>query len=419
MACPESAAGVPQTVAELLRGDGLRAAYQPIVEIASESVMGYEALARGPSGSPLEMPAVLFEAARSEGLLEEMDRACREVALRGAVAAGLDPALLLFVNVEPEGLDSNGVLGRRAEGHLTDVSVVVELTERALTARPSEVLLAVRWLRERNCRIALDDVGLDPRSLALMPFLAPDVIKLDAGLLHETIPPLDIARVLHAVGAEAERSGAVVLAEGIESGEHLKRAEAMGATLGQGWLFGRPGPLRAVSQRIGAIELPRRMPASEALGTPFDLIADERRLRRGDPRLLLSLSRHLEQEALGLRSEAVVLATFQNARYFTAQSRGRYAKLAESAALVGVLGAGLGLQPAIGVRGADLSPEDPLCLEWDVIVVAPHFAGAFVAREMQVDSPELERQFDYFVTYDRTLVTAAARSLLRRIIRSI
>ena len=49
--------------------------------------------------------------------------------------------------------------------------------------------------------------------------------------------------MINAVRAEAERSGAVILAEGIETEAHLRRAEAIGARLGQGWLFGRPGPL--------------------------------------------------------------------------------------------------------------------------------------------------------------------------------
>ncbi len=57
-----------------------------------------------------------------------------------------------------------------------------------------------------------------------------------------------------AVNAEAERSGAIVLAEGIETAQHLRTARAFGATLGQGWLFGRPGPLppRARPPRAGS-----------------------------------------------------------------------------------------------------------------------------------------------------------------------
>ena len=75
-----------------------------------------------------------------------------------------------------------------------------------------------------------------------MPFVSPEVIKLDLRLVQENPSPA-IAAIVHAVNAEAERSGALLLAEGIETLEQLEVARALGARYGQGWLFGRPGPL--------------------------------------------------------------------------------------------------------------------------------------------------------------------------------
>ena len=197
--------------------------------------------------------------------------------------------------------------------------VVVELTERALTDRPAEVLAAVAWLRERGCGIALDDVGVDERSLALMPFLAPDVIKLDMSLIQARGASPAAARVLNAVAAEAERSGAVLLAEGIETEAHLARARARRRDARPGLAVRPPRP--AAGRRAG----PRASTACRCArtsrcrrGTPFELIADQRRVRRGDKRLLLALSRQLEAEASTLGGEAVVLATFQDAHFFTA-----------------------------------------------------------------------------------------------------
>ncbi len=74
-----------------------------------------------------------------------------------------------------------------------------------------------------------------------MPLLRPDVIKLDLRLVQRQ-PDAEIAEIVNAVNTQAERTGAIVLAEGIETDEHLATARALGATLGQGWLFGRPGP---------------------------------------------------------------------------------------------------------------------------------------------------------------------------------
>ena len=345
---------VPRIV-DLIGGHRLRALYQPIVDLDTSRTVGFEALARGPAGSVLEMPVALFGAAIEEGVLSQLDRACREAALKGALTSGFPASQLLFLNVEPAGLDIGGMSDRLVAGELERVSVVVEMTERALTTRPSEVLGAVRWLRERNCRIALDDVGVDRRSLALMPFLAPDVIKLDMSLTQDRLPIRDAVRVLTAVGAEVERSGAVLLAEGIETEADLRRAQGMGATLGQGWYFGRPDALPESSPDQGSVSVPRRSPTSLSSETPFERIAGARRLRSADKRTLLMLSRQFEVEARDLGGEAVVISTFQDATYFSQATRALYERLAEDAAMVCAIGFEMSAAPARGVRGASLA----------------------------------------------------------------
>jgi EAL domain-containing protein (putative c-di-GMP-specific phosphodiesterase class I) len=393
----------------------IRAIYQPIVDLASGTPVAYEALARGPEGSSLEMPGALFGAAARADLLAELDRACRDAAVDGALRAGLRPPYTLFVNVEPSVIGgSEPLLSHEDELAAGNLRVVVEFTERELAARPADVLAAVGWLRERGVGIALDDVGIDERSLALMPFLAPDVIKLDMSLVQQRGTSKATARVLNAVAAEAERSGATLLAEGIETEEHLARARAIGATLGQGWLFGRPGPLAPIPMVADRIRL--RRSGTAPVGTPYELIADRRRVRRGDKRLLLALSRQLEAEADSLGGEVVVLATFQDIRFFTPASRDRYERLARSAALVGAVGAGMSAEPAPRVRGADLQRDEALNGEWNVVVISPHFAGAFVALDLgDAGVPDSDRRFDFFVTYERELVTLAAHALMARV----
>ena len=400
---------------EVIAGGRIRAIYQPIVDLASGTPVAYEALARGPEGSSLETPGALFGAAARADMVAELDRACRDAAVEGAVLAGLRPPHTLFVNVEPSAIDgSEPLLAHEDELAAGNLRVVVEFTERALAACPAEVLAAVGWLRQRGVGVALDDVGVDERSLALVPFLAPDVIKLDMSLVQQRGTSRATARVLNAVGAEAERSGATLLAEGIETEEHLARARAIGATLGQGWLFGRPGPL--VPEPMVADRVRLRSSGITPVGTPFELIADRRRVRRGDKRLLLALSRQLEAEADGLGGEVVVLASFQDAGFFTTRSRDRYEQLARSAALVGALGTGMSEEPAPRVRGADLKKDEALQDEWNVVVISPHFAGAFVARDLgDTDVPDSDRRFDFFVTYERELVARAAHALMARI----
>ncbi|MBA2283133.1 MAG: EAL domain-containing protein [Acidimicrobiia bacterium] len=248
-------------------GDGaVRSVYQPIVELATGDTVAFEALARGPVGSGLERPVLLFAAARSAGRLDELDWACRAAALRGAMDAGLDRAVSLFVNVEPEALRSTPstdmlALLREAGSCL---NVMVEVTERALVTAPAELLRALSFVRALGWGVALDDVGAEVASLALMPFVRPDVIKLDLRLIQDQ-PDREIAAIVSAVDAQAERSGAQVLAEGIETAQHRDIALAMGATLGQGWPFARPAPLADHAPGVPDRLLPQPVPSAPPL----------------------------------------------------------------------------------------------------------------------------------------------------------
>jgi EAL domain-containing protein (putative c-di-GMP-specific phosphodiesterase class I) len=394
---------------------GIRAEYQPIVQLASGAVVGYEALARGPRGSELERPDHLFAAARMARRVDELDWACRAAAVRGALDAGL--ARTLFVNVEPDVLAAP--VPPALEGLWREAGalrIVVEVTERALTARPAEMLAALAAVRARGWGIALDDVGADVRSLALMPLLRPDVIKLDLRLVQEQ-PSAEVAAIVNAVNAEAERSCAAILAEGIEDERHLATARAMGATLAQGWHFGRPGALPAAAS--AASEQPMtfaRRPSSPRGATPYEVVRRARATRQADKRLLLAMSRHLEREARGLGATAVVLSAFQSAERFTDATRRLYADLAVETSFVAALGVEMDPEPVPGVRGARLAPGDALADEWSIVVLGPHFAAALVALDLGDDGPEAERRFDYALTYDRELAIEAAESLMRRVL---
>jgi DICT domain-containing protein len=111
----------------------------------------------------------------------------------------------------------------------------------------------------------------------------------------------------------------------------------------------------------------------------------------------------------------VILSAFQEARYLSPATARRYETLARTSSLVAALGVGLGVEPVPGVRGANLDPDDPLAGEWSVVVIGPHFAGALVARDLGDAGPQGARRFEFATAYDRGLVLAAARTLLRRI----
>jgi EAL domain-containing protein (putative c-di-GMP-specific phosphodiesterase class I) len=444
--------------------------FQPIVRLDLGEVVGYEALARGPQGTPWANPMELFEAATKCGRLAELDWVCRAAAYRVALQARLPAGLTLFVNTEPLALNAPCppdlapvVTAARAE-----LRVVVEMTERAIAANPAALLAAAAASRAAGWAVALDDVGADPASLALMPFVHPDIIKLDRHLVQRPDGP-EVARVVNAAIAHAERTGAAILAEGIETAEHLAVARSMGATLGQGWLFGRPGPLPesipTPRRALPFLPVPADAPVPVSHGpvshgpvshgpnshgpnphgpnshgpiahgpmahgpvsqvavdgaieavTPFSIVADRRNVSEATKRMMLPMSRYLESKAADANEPPVLLACFQEGRYFTANTRRRFADFAKTAALVAALATDLPTEPAPGVRGAALADDDPLRGEWNVIVVGPHFAAALVSRDLDDTGPDRDRRFAYALTYDRGLVLEAARALLHWIV---
>jgi EAL domain-containing protein (putative c-di-GMP-specific phosphodiesterase class I) len=395
----------------------VRAVFQPVVDLESRLVLGYEALARGPAGSPRETPGALFGAAYRAGRVAELDWACRAAAFTEAVRAGLGPPLTLFVNCEPVSLsvpcpDDLRPAIELAQGRLR---VAIEVTERAVACDPARLLATVARARQVGWGVALDDVGAEPGSLAVLPFVRPDVIKLDLRLLRGRTTA-EVAHIVNAVRAHAERTDAAVLAEGIETINHARAAVASGATLGQGFMFGHPGPLPATIPPPGD---PIRLlidPVAADAPTPWEVVAEAREVGQATKDLLLEMSMHLEHKGLDAAEPNVLLACFQEASNFTPATQGRFEFLATRAAFIGALGHGMPISPVAGVRGADLAADDPLRGEWDLVVIGPSFAAALVARDHGDSGPDQQRRFDFVITHDRELVVRAAEPLLRRLV---
>ena len=272
----------------------------------------------------LSAPDSLFAAARTAGCLAELDEACRRAAFSGAVSQGLLAPLTLFVNVEPEVLDAAPLddlldIAKEASGELR---IVIEITERSLATRPAELLRTMKRVREIGWGIALDDVGAEEASLAFMPLLRPDVVKLDLRLVQDRPGP-EVAEIMNAVNAYAERTGALLLAEGIETPAHRDFAQSLGAELGQGWLFGRPVEQPSACS-VGKLKLPAHEFVDTSYGgelSPFECLPDGATLRVSTKGLLIELSKQLEREAIRLGPTCVVTAAFQEARHFTVATR--------------------------------------------------------------------------------------------------
>ena len=218
-----------------------------------------------------------------------------------------------------------------------ELRLVFEITERSLLRHPKALLQKVAAMRSDGFAVALDDVGAHPDSLALLDVLAPDIIKLDIDLVQSRLSDhgaLTVAGVL----AHQERTGAVILAEGVETKAHLERASAVGATLGQGYRFGAAAAIAAAAPRppVVVAGCPRR--EQSIAGSPFEVVRDHSPVRTARRSTVLALSHHVESLASPAFDPPMLLTAMQHGRHFSETTRDRYRKLAERSALVAVFG---------------------------------------------------------------------------------
>lgn len=173
----------------LAHGD-LHCLFQPILSLSERRLVGYEALTRGPSNSPLHSPLALFAVARQCGRLSELELLCRQRAF--SRFRDIQGDAMLFLNVSPESLLEAGHPPGRTLQLLQQLGispnrVVIELTEQTPIDDFDLLDTALHHYRAMGFSIALDDLGAGYSSLRLWSELRPDYV--DRPPLRRRHPP--------------------------------------------------------------------------------------------------------------------------------------------------------------------------------------------------------------------------------------
>ncbi|WP_091162383.1 EAL domain-containing protein [Geodermatophilus africanus] len=234
--------------------DDLTLVFQPIVDLATVRVVGYEALARFPGTAG---PGVWFAAAADCGLAAELEALA--VAKARAAVPLLPPGTFLAVDVSPHlrkdplppatrklapGPGSRPV--QDALAGRPDLSrVVVELTGHTPVDDPDTLRRRTDALRARGAQVALDDAGSDWSGLQRMAVVRPEYVSLDRTLVTGVDGDPVRAALTEVVGGFAGRIGAALLAVGVETAAELATLVRLGVPLAQGRLLGRPAPTPA------------------------------------------------------------------------------------------------------------------------------------------------------------------------------
>ena len=239
-----------------LERDELTVHYQPIMDLRTSRIVGFEALARWQHPSRgLVLPVDFIALAEESELIVAIGRVILEKACRQAqLWRQRWPAenLMMSVNLSPrQFLDpdlANGISQVLQRSGLEPCALELEITESSVMDRSETSLAVLQQLRALGVRVVLDDFGTGYSSLAYLRQLPLDTIKIDRSFVTDLDVRDPNVGIIRAVVSLAHGLGITVVAEGIETDEQARRLRELGCDMGQGYAWAHP----ADPVRVGA-----------------------------------------------------------------------------------------------------------------------------------------------------------------------
>ena len=229
----------------VLNGGYIRSVYQPILSLQNGSVLGYEALSR------IRLPECdlnieqLFSIARHVRKLWELEKLCRDAALRNAVKKPLSAKLFLNVDsniiYDPE-LREGFTHKKLAEYGLNPDDLIFEITERSAVGEMDIFTASVEHYRKQNFQIAIDDFGAGYSGLSRVCALSPNYIKIDMDIVRGVHEHAYKRALVESIVKFCREMNITLIAEGIETEAELDTLIRLGVDYGQGYYLGRPAP---------------------------------------------------------------------------------------------------------------------------------------------------------------------------------
>jgi len=230
---------------DILLRERVRTDYQAIFRMQEGTIMGFEALSRGPRGSGLEAADALFGAATANNLVVELDRLCRKRALLSS--ARIPSNAKIFVNTLPATMRDpqfrdKALIEFLEKAQVAPDRIVIEITEHLVIENYAIFRDTMDYFTALGMSFAVDDVGEGYSGLESIAKLKPSYLKIDKVLVRDVnISPVNRSMVKalihlgHGIGAQ-------VLAEGIQNEEEAQVLRALGVDFGQGYHLARPDP---------------------------------------------------------------------------------------------------------------------------------------------------------------------------------
>ncbi len=238
---------------KIISTSAITSVFQPIVSLREGSILGFEALSRGPLDSTLHNPANLFQVAEDCNCLWELELLCRTKALgasddifnnnfRNKEKAN---DVKLFLNVNPNIMNDAKFRNGFTKEYLEEFSIkpeniIFEITERNAVTNYNNFIMTINHYKEQNYKIAIDDAGAGYSGLNLISDLHPHFLKLDMNLIRDIDKDKMKQAIVKSMYEFSKLSNTDLIAEGIETLEELEVLVDIGVHYGQGYFIQKP-----------------------------------------------------------------------------------------------------------------------------------------------------------------------------------
>jgi diguanylate cyclase (GGDEF)-like protein/PAS domain S-box-containing protein len=242
----------------------LRTFFQPIVDLRTRALHGFEALARWPAGDREVSPGEFIPVAEEAGLISPLGelmlrRACQTLSewrTRRLVEADVTVSVNVSIRQITDGNLVDSVRTALSEAELPATNLVLEITESTLIENTTLVGAVLRELMDLGVSVQLDDFGTGFSSLTMLHDFPGDTLKIDRTFVDTMMDRPKSDTIIRSIVGLAHSLGLGVIAEGIENDDQLRALRTLGCEYGQGYHFARPLPSGELGALIVGNELP-------------------------------------------------------------------------------------------------------------------------------------------------------------------
>lgn len=228
---------------QVLRKGKINIVFQPIVSLRDGAVLGYEALSRGPEGTPLYTPDALFGTALECGKLWDLEQLCRTKALESAYRSNSD--IKLFLNVNPHVIHDEQFKQGFTREYLNSFginpeNIFFEITEKSAVSDLTGFKKTIEHYKKQNYKIAIDDAGAGYSGLNMITDIHPHYIKLDMNLVRDIDADGYKKALVASLYEFCRLANVALIAEGVETERELSALIGIGVHYAQGFFIQRP-----------------------------------------------------------------------------------------------------------------------------------------------------------------------------------